>query len=198
MGNRSSCDAHRVIGASLSWIQELGSNSKGWYLVLEIYDNSEYLDWLFVALMREDSIWYKNKKTLIPERNFILKKIGWFREGGGFYWPKESKKPKFFWGDSFSLILLVRKSEWVSQSQLLTPIPTCCDCPLFVTHRRPRSWDPPCWWGRIWWATDSVLTSYLTGGSLAREETIRVGHVCCPLKEQYFWQTTEWFSKGRQ
>ena len=56
MGNRSSCHAHRVIGASLSRIQELGSNSKGWYQVLEIYDNSEYLDLLFVALMREDSI----------------------------------------------------------------------------------------------------------------------------------------------
>ena len=40
-----------------------------------------------------------------------------------------NEEATIFRGDYFSLILLVRNTEWVLQSQSLPPTPTCCDCP---------------------------------------------------------------------
>ena len=82
--------------------------------------------------MREDSIWYKNKKTLIPEWNFILKKNRLISGRWGILLTKRVQEAKIFLGWQF-FINFIGQEIWVgvavtvadTHSNLLWLSPVC-------------------------------------------------------------------------
>ena len=74
------------------------------------------------------------------------------------------------------------------------PIPTCRDCPMFVTHRRPRSWDQRCCRERKCWVMDCEHILCMMAGTWGREENWG-GLVCYQQMGLCSWQTTEWSSR---
>ena len=82
----------------------------------------------------------------------------------------------------------------VTGHTVAAPIPTCRDCPMFVTHRRPRSWDQRCCRERKCWVTDCEHTLCMMAETWGREENWG-DLVCYQQRGLCSWQTTEWSSR---
>lgn len=82
----------------------------------------------------------------------------------------------------------------VTGHTVAAPIPTCRDCPMFVTHRRPRSWDQRCCRERKCWVMDCEHTLCMMAGTWGKEENWG-DLVCYQQMGPCSWQTTEWSSR---